>query len=114
LIIYTTMYKVYLIKNVDEEQYKIGYTRREVQQRLKEFKTGNCNELKIVSVYESEWGTKIEANLHRRYRRNKINGEWFELTKKEEEEFLENCKNLHETFSLLNENNSYVIEKGFR
>lgn len=108
------MYKVYLIKNSDENQYKIGYTRRDVEQRLKEFKTGNCNELKVIHEFESEWGTKIESSLHRRFRTKKIDGEWFYLEKGEVDNFLCECQKLHFAFELLAENNSFVIERGFR
>lgn len=107
------MYKVYLIRNSDENQYKIGYTRREVEQRVKEFKTGNCNDLQIISVYESEWGTKIEASLHRKFKWKKIDGEWFYLEKEEVKNFINECQSLHDNFELLSSSNSYIQEKGF-
>ena len=108
------MYKVYLIKNLEDNQYKIGYTRRSALQRLKEFKTGNCNELKVIHEFESEWGTKIEASLHRRFKTKKIDGEWFCLENEDVENFLFECQKLHSTFKLLTEKNSFVIERGFR
>lgn len=108
------MYKVYLIKNLTENHYKIGYTRRKVEQRLKEFKTGNSSDLDVVAVFESEWGTKIEASLHRRYKCNKIDGEWFQLSEKDVNEFTATCMRLHQNFSLLNESNSYVKLRGFK
>jgi len=40
------MIKVYLISAQigDEKLYKIGHTRRTVEQRIKEFRTGNASE----------------------------------------------------------------------
>jgi hypothetical protein len=108
------MYKVYLIKNLTENHYKIGYTRRRVEQRLKEFRTGNSSDLDVVAVFESQWGTKIEASLHRRYKWNKINGELFQLSEEDVEGFTVTCMRLHQNFSILNESNSYVRERGFK
>lgn len=108
------MYKVYLIKNSDENQYKIGYTRRTVEQRVKEFKTGNCNELKIIHEFESDWGTKIEASLHRKFKYKKIDGEWFYLDGEEVKNFIFECQKLHQNFEILSKTNSLVIERGFR
>lgn len=108
------MYKVYLIKNLDDNQYKIGYTRRTVEDRLKEFKTGNCNDLKIISQFESKWGTKIEASLHRKFKWKKIGGEWFSLDKEEADNFLYECQKLDEIYTHLSESNSWIKEKGFR
>ena len=107
------MYKVYLISCGDiNKQYKIGYTRRKVEERLKEFKTGNSNPLEIISVFESKWGTKIEASLHRKYKYNKIDGEWFNLDETEVTNFVTNCKKQHDLFDLVNNNNTYIIDKG--
>lgn len=107
------MYKVYLISSGEiDKQYKIGFTRREVKERLKEFKTGNSNTLEIVSVFESKWGTKIEAILHRRYRNFQIDGEWFNLDEKQVKEFYQDCKKQHDLFELVNNHNTYVIERG--
>lgn len=108
------MYKVYLIKNLDDDQYKIGYTRRTVEKRIKEFKTGNCNQLKVIHEFESKWGTKIEASLHRRFKYKKIAGEWFKLEKEEVDNFIPECQKLHQNFDILNLTNSFVMEKGFR
>ena len=108
------MYKVYLIKNLADNQYKIGYTRRSVEQRIREFKTGNCNELKVIHEFESKWGTKIEATLHRRFKWKKIQGEWFDLEKYEVDNFINECQKLHQNFEILSQTNSFIIEKGFK
>ena len=60
------IYHVYIIKNLDNDEptYKIGFTTRDVEKRLKEFKTGNHQDLRIEHIYSSPNGTKIEKYLH--------------------------------------------------
>ncbi len=103
--------KVYLISaEIDNSiLYKIGYTKRSVDKRLKELKTGNAAELKIVNVFESKFASKIESNLHRRYKN--ISGEWFTMDDAEVSNFNDVCKLVHDNFELLAKTNLYVIEK---
>ena len=111
-MIYTFMIKVYLISSgVDDKIYKIGHTRRGVKNRIKEFKTGNSSNLEVVDTFESKWGTKIEASLHKRYKR--IEGEWFKLDEKDILNFNDECKKLHDIFELLSTQNTWVIDKGY-
>lgn len=94
------MYTVYLISCGDDQdkKYKIGYTKRPVIQRIKQLKTGNSEELNLISEYKSKWGTKIEAVLHRNYKHLKISGEWFRLEEKQVQSFQDECKNLDNFF----------------
>ena len=106
-------YKVYLISSGDfEKQYKIGYTRRDVEDRVKEFKTGNSNNLEIISVFESKWGTKIESSLHRKYKTKKIDGEWFDLNQEDVDSFKLECERIHDMFELISNQNTYIIDRG--
>jgi hypothetical protein len=108
-------YKVYLISSGDfEKQYKIGYTRRDVEDRVKEFKTGNSNNLEIISVFESKWGTKIEAILKKRYSHCNTSGEWFNLSESEISEFNIICHTLHKNIEILSTNNTFIIENGWK
>lgn len=101
------MYKVYLISWGDiDKEYKIGFTKRKVEDRIKSFKTGNSN------TFESKWGTKIEAFLHRKYSCNNLSGEWFRLSEEEVKNFYKTCENQHNIFELINNENTYVIERG--
>lgn len=107
------MIKVYLISNGgDDKRYKIGYTKRKVENRVKEFKTGNSNDFEIISVFESKWASKIEAALHKRFCYSKIEGEWFYLTESEVRNFSNECQNLHNIFEILNNQNTYIIDRG--
>jgi phosphopentomutase len=73
--------KIYLIcaEIGGEKLHKIGYTRRTIEQRIKEFKTGNASEFSIVDSFQSKWGTMVEAQLHRIFVDKKVNDEWFDL-----------------------------------
>ena len=104
---------VYLLKCDfgDQLLYKIGFTKRPVEKRLKELKTGNANEIKIVSVYNSEWSIKIESIFHRLYSSKRVAGEWFELSTTEVDNFLENCKLHQSNLELLSTTNTYYIDK---
>ena len=104
------MKKLYLISSgVDNKIYKIGYTRRDVKKRIKEFKTGNSTLLEIVYTFESKWSSKIEPLLHKKY--EKIEGEWFKLTNDEINSFIKTCEHLHNTFEVLSTENTWVIDK---
>lgn len=106
-------YNVYLIcaEINDEKLYKIGYTKRKVNQRVKELKTGNAANFEIIDSFYSKWGTKIEASLHKRFNDKKIKGEWFNLTNKDVLNFKSNCQLLHENFNTLS-NTTYYKEYG--
>ncbi len=99
--------KIYLISSYlnGEILYKIGITKRNVEKRLKELKTGNPAELSIVEVFESKWGSKIETNLHQRYKILNISREWFCLTENDVKEFINNCQKIHDIFEHLEKTN---------
>ena len=71
------IYNIYLVcAEIGQERlYKIGYTRRPIEKRIKELKTGNAADFYIVDSFQSKWGTKIESILHRSLKAKKINGE---------------------------------------
>lgn len=50
-----------------EKLHKIAYTKRSIEERIKEFKTGNTSDFYIIDSFRSKWGTKIEAQLHIRH-----------------------------------------------
>jgi hypothetical protein len=68
------MIKIYLIcaEIGGEKLHKIGYTKRTIEQRIKEFKTGNASDFYIVDSFQSKWGTKVESQLHRHFRNKKL------------------------------------------
>ena len=109
------MYNVYLVCSEIEGKklYKIGYTRREVEKRIKEFKTGNASEFYIIDSFQSKWGTKIEAKLKRSYSHFNISGEWFDLPESEISKFKMICQKTHDNLDFLSTNNTFIIDNGW-
>lgn len=108
------MFKIYLISSeIDGSKvYKIGYTKRDINRRLKEFKTGNSGDLVIESFFVSKWARKIEKALHSYFNRYKINGEWFKLEQKHLVDFLRICQLTHDNIELIDKSNTWIIERG--
>jgi len=107
------MYKVYIISEWQEEgyRYKIGRTKRDPKVRLKELKTGNSKPMEVLKVFESKWGTKIEAALHRRFSFKRGDGEWFQLDQKDLDGFEKDCQLMHDNFECLAENSIWFQEQ---
>ncbi len=113
-VIYNFMiFNVYLVcaEIGDEKLYKIGYTRREIEVRIKEFKTGNASDFFIVDSFQSKWGTKIEARLHKAFNHKRINGEWFCLNDGDIFEFKRLCEMIHNNFEMMLEDNTYIMDR---
>lgn len=104
---------IYLIcAEIDGEKlYKIGFTKRDINIRLKEFKTGNAADLYLVDSFKSKWGTTIEASLHKSFKDKKISGEWFKLEEIDILSFKEKCQFIHDNLNFIEDNNLYFIEK---
>jgi len=106
------VYNVYLISSFLEGDicYKIGYSKRNPNQRIREMKTGNASELEVVESFKSKWGTQIEAKLHRIFQDKKISGEWFRLTAYDISQFKKLCEQTHNSFEILSKDNSWFQE----
>ena len=108
------MYNVYLICAEFEGRrlYKIGFTKRPIEKRIKEIKTGNGHDIYLVDSFKSKWGTKIEAQMHRTFFTKKVNGEWFDLADDDIKSFSEKCKFTHDMLELITTQSSYYLETG--
>lgn len=108
------MISVYLVcaEIGDEKLYKIGFTRRKIEKRVKELKVGNGADFRIVNSFQSKWGTKIESILHRFYKNKKVNGEWFLLDKSDINDFYKTCNEIHNNLELVSNNSLYYKERG--
>lgn len=105
---------VYLVSALvdDNKIYKIGYTRRDVNVRINEFKTGNPYEFEILKVYTTDkYGSSIEKKLHSTFNSKKINGEWFQLDQEDIDNFLNLCDVYHDMFNTLCDN-TYLNDIG--
>jgi hypothetical protein len=83
------MKSVYLIRTNDG-RYKIGIAKNP-NKRVLQLQTGNSEPLELIETYQSERASKIESTLHRYYSYGKMMGEWFDLSIKEEAEFIKMC-----------------------
>lgn len=99
---------VYLLKD-GNDKYKIGITTRKSTKRVKELQTGNAEEIEVVKEFKSEWFRKIEISLHNRYGTKRLKGEWFDLERKDTQNFISECQSLHETFQLLKDSGNPFI-----
>jgi len=109
------MIKIYLIcaEIGGEKLHKIGYTKRTIEQRIKEFKTGNASDFYIVDSFQSKWGTKVESQLHKHFRHKKVNGEWFNLGDDDIVRFKELCKKIDSNFEIISQTTYYQDKGGF-
>jgi len=103
------MYKVYLLECGDK--HKIGFTRNSIDKRIKQMKTGNSDEFKILGSFESKWGTKIESHFHRKYKWKKVSGEWFNLTEEDILTFELECQEWHNIFEDIDKKLNLGIEQ---
>ncbi len=66
---------VYFIRAGTDGPIKIGYSARDINERLSQLQTGNPEELCLIGLVS---GTEdFEKRLHRRFRAHHIRGEWF-------------------------------------
>jgi hypothetical protein len=58
--------------------FKIGKTTN-ITRRLQNLKTGNPFELHLIYLFDGD----VERQLHKKFKRNKIRGEFYQLTKEQ-------------------------------
>jgi len=110
-------YNIYLISAEINEQksYKIGITKRRVEDRIRDFKTGNSSKFDIEQIFTTDkLGLSIEKRLHKHFADKQIQGEWFNLDKQDIYDFLKLCSKYKEELTLLNESNTYMLDKGIK
>jgi hypothetical protein len=111
------MKNIYLLKSYDEygdNIYKIGLTKRKVEDRVKELKTGNANDIEIIDVYEAkDYAHSIESSLHRYFQFQNKNGEWFYLNDEDISKFQYLCEITYNNFDTLKEN-SYINSRNIK
>lgn len=97
------MKKIYLISSIIDNKilYKIGIS-KSPKTRFKQLKTGNPGLIDIVIESEvGKYASKVEAVLHNLYKCKNINGEWFELSKTDVNDFNNLCQRLKNNFVIL-------------
>ena len=58
--------------------YKIGHTTN-ISGRLKSFQTGHPIDMEVIYSRTLHKNIKAESILHRRYKKNQLKGEWFQI-----------------------------------
>ena len=90
---------VYILKTSDDV-YKIGVA-KDVESRVRQLQTGSVEEITLVNKFLSEFPFKIESTLHRKYNRNRINGEWYYLTEENLNSCINDCEKMEKNFKCL-------------
>ena len=101
------MGEVYLINELNTNNYKIGATKKEVNKRKYNLQTGNSNELTTITSFKTDEPFKLEKMVHRHFRKHNIHNEWFQLTEELTTTFLDTCKYYNDIIILLKENNPF-------
>jgi len=96
---------VYFVKD-NSDQVKIGYTKRNVNDRIKELNSPN---LILIFEYETKYPTQLEKALHFRFKKHNIEREWFQLDDYKVDELKEICKMLDEGVTTIKENNNFKL-----
>lgn len=94
---------VYLLGDSGQDNtFKIGITRGEIEKRIKQLQTGNGEEIYLVNYYETDYPFFLERSLHLKYYPKQKRNEWFYLESEDIINFKEDCK--------LFENNARILE----
>ena len=95
---------VYLICDPESDTYKIGVTKRSINERLKELQTGNSSELFVVHTYETSDPYRLEQMLHNRFKSKGALNEWFSLDNEDITGFIDTCRKTEEIIKSLSDN----------
>ena len=92
---------VYLIRNLENNTYKIGITKNDPKKRVKQLQTGCSSPLDLLYTYETKYPYRLEKMLHTKFMLCKVEGEWYKLPKEDVTYFLNTCNNLQNTLNVL-------------
>ncbi len=62
-----------------EDIYKIGISKNHPRYRVKQLQTGNPNIITLVKFYRRKDYQELETRLHRRFHKQRVSGEWFNV-----------------------------------
>lgn len=100
--------KIYLIESYHEglSQYKLGVS-IDPKKRFKQHKTSNPNLTEIVYEFESNWPFKIETALKNRFAHLSIDGEWYNLSPDDVENFKDACLKTEQSIEFIYNNSTF-------
>lgn len=96
---------VYLIGEMDNKDiYKIGVTKKNIENRIKELQTSSSNELYIRHYFKTSYPYKLEKMLHRYFSHNNKINEWFTLSESQARDFPQICEKYENILKSLQDN----------
>lgn len=99
---------VYLLGDSGQDNtFKIGMTRGNINKRIKQLQTGNGEEIYLVNFYETDYPFFLERSLHLKYYPKQKKNEWFTLDCEDIIHFKEHCKMFEDNARSL-ENNPFA------
>lgn len=99
---------VYLIQAADTNHFKIGITAN-IERRRKQLQTANADDLVIIHTFSTKYNRLMESTLQRSYQSYQKQGEWFELTAEQVDQFLSKCQEYERNFDYLKQMNNPFI-----
>lgn len=94
---------VYLIGDSGQDNtFKIGVTRGNIEKRIKQLQTGNGEEIYLINYYETEYPFFIERLLHTKLYPKQKRNEWFNLENNDIVNFKLYCEEI--------ENQAYALK----
>lgn len=99
---------IYLMKSNSDSHYKIDVSKNP-QKRLLSLQTGNSSLISLICEYKTDKAYQIEKVLHRRYSHFNKEGEWFDLSIKEEALFVNECAKIEKNITdLIKAGNEFI------
>ena len=88
---------VYFFRHIGLTPIKIGYSENESPiKRFEQFKTYAPFGAELIGFIRTENAKKLETELHQKYSRDRIKGEWFEISKEDAEKCISFYSNLED------------------
>ena len=91
---------IYLIQSSENGKYKIGLSVNP-KKRIKQLQTGSGEELKLINIFKSEFPHLVEKGLHKHFNHLNAIGEWYNLSIKEELNFINECERFEKSIKIL-------------
>ena len=97
---------VYFFRHVGLSPVKIGYSENESPyKRFEQFKTYAPFGAELIGFIRTTRAKELETELHNKYSRDRIKGEWFEITKDESKK----CISFHSNLEDIEEMNNFQV-----
>lgn len=96
---------VYLLGDSGQDNvFKIGITRGNIDKRIKQLQTGNGEDIYLVNCYETDYPFFIERLLHTKLYPKQKKNEWFTLEHNDIVNFKQYCEEIEIQANALKDN----------